>query len=178
MASKPQTNKPVGAAIGAAMAVMVAIATPFYTGWEGVRTTAYRDIVGVWTICAGDTRNVSPGMRVTMEECNRRTAAIMDEFGESVRRDSPTVVNHPHIWASLTSFAANVGKAGYRNSSVRRLYDAGQYRAACRRMRAFRLAGGRVVQGLINRREGTDDRMGEYELCLADAIRLELGTFQ
>lgn len=172
---KPQTPKKSGIAVG--VAAMIAVATPFYTGWEGTKLTAYRDIVNVLTICSGDTRNVTEGLRVTKAECDARTAKILEEYGESVRRDSPTIASHPHMWAAFTSFAANVGKAGYRNSSVRRLYDAGQYRQACRRLRAFRMAGGRPVQGLINRREGTEAQMGEYELCLADAVRLEVGTY-
>jgi len=154
----------------ALIGAMVAIATPIYVSWEGTRTLPYKDIVGVWTVCSGDTRNVLPGKRVTEAECDARTRAILEEFGAGVARLSPGIEESPYEWAAHTIFAANVGLAAYERSSVRRLYNAGQHRAACRFLRNYRMAGGKVVQGLINRREGTDERIGEYELCLVGAI--------
>lgn len=171
-------SRPNKSVIAAGLAAMAALATPIYTSWEGTKLRAYTDIVGVLTICSGDTRNVTKGMVETPEGCARRTAKILEEYGLSVAEASPEVVNHPHIWASFTIFTANVGKAGYARSSVRRLYDAKQYRQACRALRKFQFAGGRRVQGLVNRREGTEQLIGEYELCLADAVRLEMGSFR
>lgn len=171
-------QKPKRAVITAALAAMAALATPLYTSWEGTELKAYRDVVGVLTICSGDTRNVRPGMVETPEGCDRRTARIMEEYGMAVYEVSPQVVDHPHMWAALTIFTANIGKRGYARSSVARLYNAGEYRRACRFIRNFKYAGGRQIRGLINRREGTEQLIGEYELCLADAVRLELGTFR
>jgi lysozyme len=153
---------------------MVAIATPIYVGWEGTRTLPYQDIVGVWTVCSGDTRNVVPGKRLTEAECNQRTEAILEEYGEGVAKLSPGIENNPYEWAAHTIFAANVGLGNYGNSTVRRLYNAGQHRLACRHIRDWRKAGGQVVPGLINRRNGTNANVGEYELCLVGAIPADL----
>lgn len=168
MASKPPANrKGVAAAL---LAAMIAIATPVYVGWEGTRTLPYKDIVGVWTVCSGDTRSVVPGKRLTDAECDRRTQAILSEYGSDVAALSPGIERSPYEWAGHTIFAANVGVGAYGRSSVRRLYVQGRHRQACRFIREYRNAGGKPVQGLINRRNGTDARVGEYELCLVGAI--------
>lgn len=43
-------KKKLGAGVAA---VVIATATPFIAKWEGLETTAYRDIVGVPTVCYG-----------------------------------------------------------------------------------------------------------------------------
>lgn len=37
---------------------------------RAVHGTSYRDIVGVWTICWGETKHIVPGMRPTLVECD------------------------------------------------------------------------------------------------------------
>ena len=51
-----------------------------------------------------------------------------------------------------------------------RLFNAGERVGACRFMRKYRYAGGRIIKGLVYRREGHGERIGEYELCLAGAV--------
>lgn len=170
MAENPTISLKKGGIAAALVAAMVAIATPVYVSWEGAETMPYRDIVGVWTVCSGDTRDVVPGKRLSEADCDRRTRAILEEYGATVARLAPGIEQSPYEWAAHTIFAANVGVGAYGKSSVRRLHNAGQHRAACRFLREYRKAGGRVVKGLINRREGTDERIGEYELCLVGAI--------
>lgn len=161
-------------AFGGLLALMVAIATPIYIGHEGEETLPYQDIVGVWTVCSGDTRNVEPGIRLTEEECAERTQKIMEEYGTAVAKVNPSIVNYPYQWAAHTIFAANIGVGGYSRSSILRLDKAGKHRLACRALRKYKYAGGKVVIGLVNRREGTDQKVGEYELCLADAVERDI----
>lgn len=161
-------------AVSAAMAAMLAVATPIYIQHEGVKTLPYKDIVGVWTVCAGDTRNVTPGKRLTPVECDTRTKVILDEFGSMVQSVTPGIEDYPYQWASYSIFAANVGEGAYKKSSVLTLYKKGQYRLSCRFLRNYKYAGGKPAIGLVNRREGTEDKIGEYELCLADAVERDL----
>lgn len=156
------------------LAAMAAIATPVYVGWEGTKNTPYKDIVGVWTVCSGDTRNVLPGKKLTDAECNERTRKIVEEYGEDVSKSSPGIEVSPYEWAAHTVFAANVGIGAYSKSSIRRNYNMGNYVEACRTMRLYDKAGGKVVLGLQNRRNGSGSRIGEYELCLAGAVPKEL----
>lgn len=157
-------------AAAAALAAMAAIATPIYVGWEGEELTAYKDVIGIVTICSGETRNVYMGLKLTQAECRERTRRIIVEYGSEVQRLSPGIEGSPYEWAAHSVFTANVGVGNYSRSSVRRLYNAGDYRGACRAMRLYDKAGGRVIRGLQNRREGTSSMIGEYELCLGGAV--------
>lgn len=169
---KPPSKKTVAATGG--IAAMIAIATPFYTMWEGRELVAYLDSVNVLTICSGDTRNVKPGQVATEAECDERTNAILNEFGEGVAKMSPGIEDSVYEWGAHTTFAANIGLGAYGKSSVRRLFNEGRRVEACRFMRRYKYAGGRVLAGLQYRREGEGSRIGESELCLAGAVPAEL----
>jgi GH24 family phage-related lysozyme (muramidase) len=173
MATQPHKQR--GGPLALAFAAMTAIAVPQWETWEGTKQLAYRDIVGVLTICSGDTRNVRPGQFASMEECRERTAKIMTDFGGDVRSLAPGISGSPYEWGAHTTFAGNIGMGGYRRSSTYRLFVTGRRVEACRAMRLWNKAGGRVVSGLVNRREGDGRRIGEYELCLAGAIPADLG---
>lgn len=163
-----------GKTIAALLAGMLVIATPIYISHEGQVLSPYRDVVGVLTVCSGETRGVQ-NRRYTPEECAAMTKHIMEDFGTYVYEVNPTIVDYPYQWASHTMFAANIGKAGYKRSSVLRLDLAGEHRLACRYMLKYKFAKGKVFQGLVNRRAGTTEKIGEYELCLADAVERDLG---
>lgn len=168
--AKPLTKGQKTGGLAGLLALMTLIATPIYTSWEGTKTLPYKDIVGVWTVCSGDTRNVHPGVRETQESCDKRTSAILEEYGTKVQELSPGIENYPYQWAAHTIFAANVGVGAYGKSSIRRLFNEKKPVQACRALRLYNKAGGRVVVGLQNRRNGDGDRIGEYELCLVDAV--------
>jgi len=168
VAEKPKTS------LAAGLAVMAAIATPVYVSWEGTKQTPYQDIVGVWTVCSGDTRNVTPGQRQTPEQCEARTSAIMEEFGTGVARMSPGIEDSPFEFAAHTIFSANIGLGAYSRSSIRSEYNKGNFVESCRRMKRYDKAGGRVVRGLVFRRHGEGERIGEHELCVVGAVPREL----
>lgn len=156
------------------LAGMVAVAVPVYVSHEGQKLTPYRDVVGVLTVCSGETRGVQ-NRKYTPEECNKITQDIMTEFGTEVSKVNPSIVRYPSQWAAHTIFAANIGKGGYKNSTVLKLDLQGQHRLACRYILNYKYAGGKVFQGLVNRRAGTQEKIGEYELCLADAVERDIG---
>lgn len=158
-----------------ALAAMIAVAIPVYVAHEGQKLVPYKDVVGVLTVCSGETRGVE-NRKYTAEECKAMTEEIMTEFGSEVALVNPSIVDYPNQWASHTIFAANVGKGGYKKSTVLRLDLQGKHRESCRYMRNYKYAGGRVFSGLVNRREGTAEKIGEYELCLADAVERDIGT--
>jgi lysozyme len=75
---KIQPMEPQGGGSGKAKAVGIigaaalAISAPLVAKWEGKRNDPYRDIVGVPTVCYGDTRDVTMGRRVGDAECTDR----------------------------------------------------------------------------------------------------------
>ncbi|WP_343347686.1 lysozyme [Sphingomicrobium sp. XHP0239] len=159
---------------GTAIAAMLAIATPQVAQHEGLRLEPYRDVIGVPTVCYGETR---VEMRAYSKvECDALLAkALRNDFGLRVASSAPGIWTQPYEWAAHTSLTFNIGLGAYRKSSVLRLYREGKPVEACRFMRRYRFAGGRVIQGLVNRREGHGATIGEYELCLVGAIPRQIG---
>ena len=158
-ASKPKT-KTLAAVIGAAAA---AILTPLVMTWEGNKPTAYRDIVGVWTICYGDTKNVVPGTTETPEQCKARLEQQLIAHAEPVVKCTPNLKDKPNALAAASSLAYNIGTAAYCKSTADRRFDAGDIKGGCDAFLSWRYAGGKEVKGLLNRRNA------ERAICMKDA---------
>ena len=129
---------------------------------EGTRYKAYRDVVGVWTICQGDTKNVAPGMVETKAGCQRRLEDQLLAHAKPVMACTPALAQEGRDhqrWAAV-SLAYNIGVNAYCRSSVDRHFDAGNWRAGCDAFLKWRYAGGKVWPGLVKRRER------EREICL------------
>lgn len=129
---------------------------------EGTRYNAYRDIVGVWTICQGDTKNVAPGMVETKAGCQRRLEQQLLAHAKPVMACTPRLREAGRDyqrWAAV-SLAYNIGTGAYCRSSVDRNFDAGNWRAGCDAFLRWNKAGGKVVRGLQLRRER------ERQICL------------
>jgi lysozyme len=160
------SSKVKKAAAGGLIAISTMLAIPFITDREGESLEAYRDSVGVWTICNGETYGVKPGDRRTKEECRLLTKSRVGQFMAQVAA-SITVPVTPEQLAAHTSFAYNIGIAGYRRSSTLRLTNAGKPVEGCQAMMMWHKAGGRDCRiranncyGIITRRED------EIKLCL------------
>ena len=54
-------------AIAAVAAVALSISA-LIKPWEGLSLTSYPDIVGVWTACYGETKDIRPGMKFSKAE--------------------------------------------------------------------------------------------------------------
>ncbi|WP_206432265.1 lysozyme [Sphingomonas sp. ABOLF] len=150
------------AAIGLAAAAVIA---PFVSGWESggkQHLVAYRDIVGVWTICDGDTANVKPGMVETPAGCEVRYDRQLTAHAKPVLACTPALKGHPNQLAAAISLAYNIGTNGYCGSTVARRFNAGDWPGACDAFLMWNKAGGRVVRGLTNRRRA------ERDLCRKD----------
>lgn len=137
------------------------VALAVVAGFEGSSLTAYPDIVGVPTICYGETKGVKLGQKATNEECDAKLAARLVEFNDGVNscitrplRDNERV--------AFVSLAYNVGTGAFCKSSVVRRFNAGDKVGACNAILMWNRAGGKVVQGLTNRREK------ERAMCLKD----------
>lgn len=172
------SNLVKGGAAGAIAGTALAVAVAFIGDWEGLRLNSYRDIVGVWTICYGETKGVGPGMKATKQECDELLGASISSHEQGMRRclknPGPTLKERAASFSAKTdgiptgpyvafvSLSYNIGYGGFCNSSLPRLINAGNIRAACNALPAFNRAGGKVVQGLVNRRAAE-----HQQLCLA-----------
>lgn len=126
---------------------------------EGLRTVAYKDPVGIPTICFGETKNVKLGDTATTEECKAMLGDRVLEFGRGVDScvNAPMTPNRK---AGLTSFSYNVGTDAFCKSTLVKKINAGDP-AACDELLRWTTAKGIKLPGLVKRREQ------ERALCLS-----------
>lgn len=146
------------AAGGAGIVAALALAVPLIGGWEGKRNDPYLDIVGVPTVCYGETRVAM--RRYSDSECTAMLGSATKGFMEPVAKCSPTIANRPYQLAAATSLAYNIGINAYCKSTADRRFDAGDIAGGCAALKFWNKAGGKFVQGLANR------RAEEYRLCM------------
>ena len=123
---------------------------------------AYRDLVGVVTICDGDTNNVRMGQVETQAGCTARLERQLVAHAKPVLACVPALA-HPARQSQLVasvSLAYNIGTTGFCRSTAARRFNAGNWRGGCDAFLMWNRAGGRVVRGLTLRRER------ERALCL------------
>ena len=162
--SKRARNAIIGATGAVALAVTVLIKP-----WEGKENHAYRDVVGVLTICYGETEGVRPGMVKSDAECDAMVLKRTEEdYYRPLTKCLKGFTGYPlTLQASLISASYNVGVRAICTSTAGRLAMAGRYKDACHAITRFNRAGGKVLRGLKLRREyGDASRIGELELCL------------
>lgn len=129
--------------------------------WEGLRLTAYQDIVGVPTVCYGETRGVQLGDSHTKTECDAMLLSSLKRHEAGMRG----CLRHPDripekSYIAFVSLTYNIGVGAFCGSTAARRLNAGDVRGACEAATWFNKAGGRKVKGLVNR------RAAEHDLCL------------
>lgn len=145
----------IGAAFAAALSGLVAL--------EGMKTTAYLDIVGVPTICAGTTRGVKLGDVKTTEQCWSIAASEFREY-EKVVIDKIKVPLNTNEQTALTWLAVNIGKAGFADSTVIARFNRGDHTGGCK---AIRLWNKVTIKGKKVFSKGLDNRRAAEEtVCL------------
>ena len=150
--------------VAAALAAAAPFALPMISKWESSGKPAlvpYRDIVGIWTVCDGETRVTM--RRYTLAECKAMTVKAYNEFGPRVLACTPGIHNRPPTLAASVVVAYNIGSAGYCGSTMARRFNAGDIAGGCDAFLNWNKAGGRVVNGLTRRRQD------ERRLCLQGA---------
>ena len=146
---------------GATVAVL-ALATPFIAKWEGVSLVAYKDIVGVPTVCYGETRGVTMKDSYTKQQCQDMLKVAVEDYYNKLK---PYMTNPDipvGVQASLLELAYNVGIGAAGKSTMMKLANQGKYEQACKELDKWVKAGGGKVKGLVNRRADS-----KVNLCLA-----------
>lgn len=141
---------------------LAAAAIALVGAWEGLRTVAYKDIVGVPTVCFGETRGVKMGDRYTVDDCKVMLGDGLIEFEAGMRkclRAPDQIPDGPYV--AFLSLSYNIGTGAFCRSSVRRYANDGHYVDACDAILMWNKAGGKVIKGLMNR------RLHERRICLA-----------
>lgn len=140
------------------------VAVPLVAKWEGKRNTAYRDVVGVWTICYGHTKTARPGMVLSDRECDALLADELLEYRDGLHAYFSADTKRQRLPAArdaaFTSLAYNVGIRGAGRSTATRRLNAGHISRACDALTWWNKAGGKIYRGLVRRR--SDER----DLCM------------
>jgi lysozyme len=133
---------------------------------EALKTKAYRDSAGVWTIGVGHTASAGPpspkaGMTITVPEAKAILARDLAKFEARVNKQFPRGLPQ-HAFDGMVSFDFNTGAID-RASFVTQ-YKMGQMGAAEQRLKLWNKAGGKTLPGLINRRAHEADMIfrGKY----------------
>lgn len=141
-----------GAAVAAGIALAATIAAP----QEGYRAYAYRDPVGVLTYCYGETQNAKDavGRKFSEAECRALLERRMVHYEQG---NAKCVANYEtldvYTQAAFNDFSYNLGNGAFCRSTAAKHLRAGNVKAACFEIGKFIYAGGRVLNGLVKRRQ-------------------------
>jgi len=124
--------------------------------FEGVRLTAYPDSVGVWTIGYGHTHGVQPGDTCTQDQANQWLQEDT-AWATNVVNSLITVQLTQNEFDALVDFTFNLGSGSLRHSTLLRLVNQGKFKAAANEFDKWDHAGGKVIAGLLRRRQAEAD---------------------
>lgn len=119
--------------------------------FEGLRLSAYKDVVGVVTIGYGTTSGVKMGDTITKERAEQLLREDVERFEQQVLRLVRVPLSQGQHDA-LVSFVYNLGAGNLSNSTLLRLLNAGDYAGAAAQFDRWNKAGGKVLAGLVRRR--------------------------
>lgn len=131
---------------------------------EKFMPNAYKDAVNVTTIGYGTTNGVKMGDKITPERALIRLGKDVDIFEKEMKKCLGDVELYQHEWDAYVSLTYNIGYGGFCKSSiVRKLkQNPPDYNGACKSILLWNKAGGKVLKGLVIRRQH------EYELCIGN----------
>ena len=136
---------------------------------EGVRTRPYQCPALLWSVGVGhvidpahiavkyeERRNLQiPAgwdRTLTMDEVDAILAQDLARFERGVARLCPAALGHQGQFDALVSFAFNVGLGNLQRSSIRMRYNRGDIEGAADAFLMWTKAAGRVLPGLVKRR--------------------------
>ena len=125
--------------------------------FEGKRLVAYDDGVGVWTIGFGTIKypngvRVKKGDTCTLDQAKEYMRHDLIEFEHTVNSSVKVPLNQNQFDA-LVSLAYNIGSSAFKSSTLVKKLNSGDYQGAADQFNVWINAGGKRMQGLVNRRD-------------------------
>ena len=120
--------------------------------FEGCELNAYKCPAGVWTIGYGHIKGVSEGMSITQEQADQMLLDELKEY-ENYINELVTVNLSQNQFDALVSWVYNLGPANLSASTMLKVLNSGEYEDVPAQMKRWNKAGGKVLEGLIRRRE-------------------------
>ncbi|MEA1231111.1 lysozyme [Acinetobacter sp. IRS14] len=126
-------------------------------GFEGKRTVSYDDGVGVWTIGYGTIKypngvRVKKGDTCTEQQAEDYLRNDLAKFETAINKlvKVPLTQNQ---FDALASFTYNLGETNLANSTLLKKLNKRDYQGAADQFLVWNRAGGKVMKGLVRRRE-------------------------
>lgn len=144
---------------------------------EGRRLSAYRDSVGVWTIGVGHTSAagppvVTPGLRLSAQDCDALFTRDVARFAETVRGAVPADLPE-HAFDALVSLCFNIGQPAFLRSTVAKRLAAGDRDGAAHAI----LMWNRPAEVITRRQAEHDQFLTPYAVALPSPRRGEAAMF-
>jgi len=118
---------------------------------EGFRNEAYLDSAGVPTIGYGFTEGVQMGDTIDEKTANDRLLKEMAKTDQDYNKLVTADLN-PNQQAAVKSLLYNIGGPQFANSKARAALNTGDFESFKKEAAEFRMADGKVIPGLENRR--------------------------
>lgn len=127
------------------------------SSFEDIRLNAYDDGVGIWTIGIGTTVypngvKVKKGDKCTLKQAKEYFAHDLKRFECSVNNLVKVPLSQNQFDA-LVSLTYNIGQTAFSNSTLLKKLNAKDYRGAADQFQQWNRGGGKVMKGLVRRRE-------------------------
>ena len=124
--------------------------------FEGFRDKAYQCSAGVWTIGYGTTRykggrKVRKGDTCTKAQAEGYLKDDLEKFEKSVNKLVKVPLNQDQFDA-LVCWTYNLGATNLKSSTMLKVLNKGLYHMVPDEMRKWNKAGGKVLKGLVRRR--------------------------
>ena len=120
--------------------------------FEGCELEAYQCSAGVWTIGYGHTKEVQKGDVWSQSHAEHMLEVELHEY-ESYINEYVTVALSQNQFDALVSWVYNLGPANLKASTMLKVLNSGKYEDVPAQIKRWNKAGGKVLEGLIRRRE-------------------------
>lgn len=124
--------------------------------YEGFKPEAYQDSVGVWTIGYGTTiingQPVKAGMTITEDQALQLVKQEVNKLWSQIEQITKVNLNENQMNA-LVDFAYNLGFNALKTSTLMKYVNESQFDKAADEFGRWVFAGGKVLPGLVKRRE-------------------------
>lgn len=120
--------------------------------FEGLELEAYLCPANVWTIGYGHTKGVKEGDKITKEQAEKLLEEDLAFFRNGVKRLVKVALNKNQFGA-LVSFAYNLGLGSLESSTLLKMLNAKDYQGAADQFLRWNKSKGKVLTGLVRRRE-------------------------
>lgn len=143
-------DTPLGRKVAVGALTLSATGLAFISQNEGRELNAYKDVVGVVTICDGHTKTAKMGQTATNEICDALLKEDTREAQAAVKRLVKVKVTQSQ-YDAMVDFVFNLGEGNFASSTLLRKINADDCWGAGKEFPRWNMAKGKVWPGLTKR---------------------------